>query len=85
MRVTAEGRLKVCLFGSEAWSLRDAFRGKFLDVRKKFYYCPAGMNDEEVIDLISSALKTKKAALGGHSNPEELASQKNRPMILIGG
>ena len=26
LRVTTEGRLKVCLFGSEAWSLRDAFR-----------------------------------------------------------
>jgi cyclic pyranopterin phosphate synthase len=73
LRITADGRLKVCLFGEEGMSLRDAFR--------------AGASDADVVDLLGQAVKKKKAVLGGHgtSDPAELATKHNRPMILIGG
>lgn len=73
LRITADGRLKVCLFGEEGLSLRDAFR--------------AGASDAEVVDFIGQAVRKKKAVLGGHgtSDPAELATKQNRPMILIGG
>jgi cyclic pyranopterin phosphate synthase len=73
LRITADGKLKVCLFGEEGLSLRDAFRN--------------GATDEQVVSLIGHSVKGKKAVLGGHgtSTPEELATKSNRPMILIGG
>ena len=73
LRITADGKLKVCLFGEEGLSLRDAFRD--------------GATDEQVVSLIGHSVKGKKAVLGGHgtSSPEELATKQNRPMILIGG
>ena len=73
LRITADGKLKVCLFGEEGLSLRDTFR--------------SGATDEQVVSLIGQSVKGKKAVLGGHgtSSPEELATKSNRPMILIGG
>lgn len=73
LRLTADGKIKVCLFGADGFSLRDAFR--------------EGCSDDEVINRISEAVQLKKAALGGYSSPEGIAarSDKNRPMILIGG
>lgn len=68
LRVTADGNLKVCLFGSSEVSLRDAIRG--------------GASREELESVISSAVKRKKAQHAGMFN---IAQQKNRPMILIGG
>lgn len=32
LRVTADGHLKVCLFGDESYSIRDAIRGMFIDI-----------------------------------------------------
>ena len=49
-------------------SLRDAMR--------------AGATDDELVDLISAAVKRKKRA---HAGMHVLAQTKNRPMILIGG
>jgi hypothetical protein len=44
-----------------------------------------GMSDDEVMQGIGEAVRTKKAVLGGHNNAQELSLTKNRPMIKIGG
>ena len=51
LRVTADGALKVCLFGSAEVSLREALR--------------AGATDAEVVALVQSALDGKHAAHAG--------------------
>ena len=72
MRITADGKLKVCLFGEEGLSLRDHLRGN--------------CTEEELVTHINDAVKRKKHSLGGFDNPESIAQQAhNRPMILIGG
>jgi GTP 3',8-cyclase len=51
LRITADGNLKVCLFGRSEISLRDAMR--------------AGATDEELTRLIADAVLRKKAAHAG--------------------
>ena len=51
LRVTADGSLKVCLFGAAEVSLRDALRG--------------GASDAEVVGLVQAALAGKHAAHAG--------------------
>lgn len=68
VRLTADGNLKVCLFGSSEVSLRDILRG--------------GATDEELLQVIGSAVGRKKKQHAGMFN---IAQMKNRPMILIGG
>ncbi len=51
LRITADGNLKVCLFGAAEVSLRDAMR--------------AGHPDEELAELIQAAVLRKKAAHAG--------------------
>jgi cyclic pyranopterin phosphate synthase len=68
LRITADGNLKVCLFGNAEVSLRDAVRG--------------GASDEEIIQLIATAVSRKKQQ---HAGMFSLSKMKNRPMILIGG
>jgi molybdenum cofactor biosynthesis enzyme MoaA len=65
--------LKVCLFGDESYSLRDAIR--------------AGDSEELLMQGIGRALSKKKAVLGGHGDVLKVAGavNSNRPMILIGG
>jgi len=72
MRITADGQLKVCLFGSAEVSLRDAMRG--------------GASDEDLGLIVRAALQKKKFALGGHGSAQGIAkANDNRPMTLIGG
>lgn len=71
LRVTADGALKVCLFGAEEVSLRDAMR--------------EGACDEEIHGIIEDALNGKHWALGGRRDRHELATSENRSMIRIGG
>jgi molybdenum cofactor biosynthesis enzyme MoaA len=72
LRVTADGQLKVCLFGSAEISLRDAMR--------------EGASDEDLGMIIWAALQNKHFALGGHGNAEGIKkANDNRPMTLIGG
>lgn len=73
LRITADGDLKVCLFGSDSTNLLQLMRD--------------GLTDEEIVAHLAAAVRGKKAALGGHSSAEEIASHSdnNRPMILIGG
>ena len=51
LRVLADGALKVCLFGNNEVSLRDAMR--------------EGANDEELMDVVSAAVGRKKASHAG--------------------
>ena len=71
LRLTADGKIKVCLFGSDELNILLALR--------------QGKSDEDIIKMISEAVKKKERALGGHETLIDLASSKNRPMILIGG
>lgn len=72
LRITADGNLKVCLFGSSEVSLRDAMRKGYA-------------NDAELARLIGAAVKRKKEHHGGMYDMYDIAKNKNRPMILIGG
>jgi molybdenum cofactor biosynthesis protein A len=71
LRLTADGNLKACLFGSEEFSLRDVLR--------------SGATDAELVDKICGTVRRKHAKLGGHDSPESISRGSNRPMILIGG
>eukprot|EP00013_Stygamoeba_regulata_P003461 CAMPEP_0177633328 /NCGR_PEP_ID=MMETSP0447-20121125/2780_1 /TAXON_ID=0 /ORGANISM="Stygamoeba regulata, Strain BSH-02190019" /LENGTH=429 /DNA_ID=CAMNT_0019134983 /DNA_START=516 /DNA_END=1805 /DNA_ORIENTATION=- len=51
VRVTADGNLKVCLFGNSEVSLRDRIR--------------AGATDEELREVVAAAIRRKKAAHAG--------------------
>ena len=51
IRLTADGHLKVCLFGNAEVSLRDALRNN--------------LNEEELEELISSAITRKKEKHAG--------------------
>ena len=69
LRLTADGNLKVCLFGATEVGLRDPIRN-------------SEISEADVRELIGAAVKRKKARHAGMLN---LAHMKNRPMILIGG
>lgn len=73
LRLTADGKLKVCLFGKTEVSLRDLLR--------------QGSSEEAVQKLIHSSVQRKHFKLGGHRDMEDLQahSTENRPMTLIGG
>jgi len=68
LRLTADGQIKVCLFDAKEISLRDAVR--------------SGATDEELLQLIGSAVIGKKEK---HAGMEGIDVLTNRPMILIGG
>ena len=51
IRLTADGNLKVCLFGNAEVSLRDALR--------------SNMSEEDLTELISAAIKRKKEKHAG--------------------
>lgn len=72
LRITADGQLKVCLFGSKEVSLRDAMR--------------SNVSDEDLMYIIWAAIQKKHFALGGHGSADGISlANNNRPMILIGG
>jgi cyclic pyranopterin phosphate synthase len=71
LRLTADGQLKVCLFGEGEADLRGPLR--------------AGATDAELREIIRVAVGGKKKELGGHGSPEGIAAAPNRPMIHIGG
>lgn len=74
LRITADGALKVCLFGSAEVSLRDAMR--------------EGASDADLRALVAGAVAKKKPAHDGQTlGLDALASgaESNRAMIAIGG
>ncbi|CAG9135412.1 unnamed protein product [Plutella xylostella] len=73
LRLTADGNLKVCLFGSAEVSLRDALRG--------------GAEDEELAALIRQALMNKKPQHAGqypppHMRPPGILKRTRHVMIV---
>lgn len=52
LRITADGNLKVCLFGNTEVSLRDAIRND--------------CNEDDLVALISAAVKRKKKQHAGN-------------------
>lgn len=71
LRLTADGSLKTCLFGTDEHSLRGPLR--------------AGATDAQLAALVAAAVQRKRFALGGHGDMFGIAASDNRPMILIGG
>ena len=69
LRLTADGKLKVCLFGNTEVDLKDSLRNPHV-------------SDDQVKELIGVAVHGKKKKHAGMLN---LVNMKNRPMILIGG
>jgi len=74
LRITADGQLKVCLFGTTEVSLRDLMRHK-------------ESSHEMLQKLIHYSVQRKHFKLGGHKDMVDLQnhSSENRPMTLIGG
>lgn len=70
LRITADGNLKVCLFGENETSLRDCIR--------------KGATDHQLLETIAKAVGNKMEAHGG-MKVEDLKYGNNRSMILIGG
>ena len=68
--MTADGNLKVCLFGNTEVNLLEKMRSGEAD------------GEDGLASVISAAVKRKKARHAGQYN---IANMKNRPMILIGG
>eukprot|EP00571_Detonula_confervacea_P006048 CAMPEP_0172313958 /NCGR_PEP_ID=MMETSP1058-20130122/21350_1 /TAXON_ID=83371 /ORGANISM="Detonula confervacea, Strain CCMP 353" /LENGTH=525 /DNA_ID=CAMNT_0013027701 /DNA_START=243 /DNA_END=1820 /DNA_ORIENTATION=- len=80
LRITADGKIKVCLFSSneKEVSLRDIMRNHQHEDPK--------LQQEELGKVIYAAVQKKTEALGGHGNAEGIAkAADNRPMTLIGG
>jgi molybdenum cofactor biosynthesis protein A len=73
LRITADGQLKVCLFGKTEVSLRDLMR--------------QGGSTEMLQKVIHHSVQRKHFKLGGHKDMVDLQahSTENRPMTLIGG
>jgi cyclic pyranopterin phosphate synthase len=73
LRLTADGKLKACLFGASEISLRDALRN--------------GASLDDLEKIIHYALSQKSYSLGGHASAQAIANNAhdNRPMTLIGG
>ncbi|XP_017843381.2 molybdenum cofactor biosynthesis protein 1 [Drosophila busckii] len=69
LRLTADGNIKVCLFGNKEFSLRDALRSE-------------DCTEQQLVELIGAAVQRKKKQHAGMLNLSHMA---NRPMILIGG
>lgn len=76
LRLTADGRVKACLFGTEngELSLRDVLR-------------TPGSTEDDLVATVAAAVERKTFALGGHGDAQGIAddSDANRPMTLIGG
>ena len=80
LRITADGKIKVCLFGSneKEVSLRDIMRNHSSDSSRS--------ENEVLSEVIYAAVQRKTLALGGHENAEAIAkAADNRPMTTIGG
>jgi len=61
LRITADGNLKVCLFGNSEVSLRDQIR--------------LGKSDEDLLEVIRAAVKRKKKQHAGMSNLAKLKNR----------
>lgn len=78
LRITADGKIKVCLFGQEEVSLRDEMRSNSGNDQN---------NEHSLRAIIGAAVGRKHARHGGQNNLQSLAemAKQNRSMIRIGG
>ena len=89
LRVTADGKMKNCLFGDGEMNLLEAIRTPCTQ--------PKDGNDDNndndndngnrmlLREYIQSSVRSKHRQLGGHASPEQLVNASNRSMIKIGG
>lgn len=89
LRLTADGQLQVCLFGTNGRNgrvnLRDALRAT---MPARSSNGQQGVSPRQLNLLIHYALSRKHYKLGGHDSPTDImqrAGTNNRPMTLIGG
>lgn len=61
LRITADGNLKVCLFGSAEISLRDAMRN--------------GCSEDDLLALIGAAVRRKKQQHAGMQNLSKMKNR----------
>jgi GTP 3',8-cyclase len=81
LRLTADGQLKVCLFGRTEVNLRDVLRGGENNTNNNNHSV-----DDDLERLIHYAVQRKHAVLGGHDTVQGIVeANDNRPMTLIGG
>ena len=97
IRLTADGHVKACLFGTEEVDIKPALRATSSSPRGDRSECDSARDDDDgQSDALSArllgravghAIKAKQRSLGGHSGMQELAktSGENRSMIRIGG
>ena len=80
LRITADGKIKTCLFGSneKEVSLKDIMRQSSSDDPRQ--------QEDDLSRVIHAAVQRKTFALGGHGSADNIAkAADNRPMTLIGG
>lgn len=93
LRLTADGNLRACLFGSDEVALRDAMRdaARSQEAGAALAEGSADATRRAVLEAVRESLAGKHAALGGHKDGEGIArasaaeGSDARPMILIGG
>ncbi|XP_034133454.1 molybdenum cofactor biosynthesis protein 1 isoform X3 [Drosophila guanche] len=61
LRLTADGNIKVCLFGNKEFSLRDAMR--------------SNVSEEDLVDLIGAAVRRKKRQHAGMLNLSQMENR----------
>ncbi|CEH16009.1 molybdenum cofactor biosynthesis pathway protein [Ceraceosorus bombacis] len=90
LRITADGNLKVCLFGNKEISLRDAMRHGILPSSSADFATsashsksPESATDEQLLDIINAALYKKHRKHAGLPSPDDIAKSDNRSMIRI--
>jgi len=72
LRITADGQLKVCLFGEQEINLRALMR--------------QNVDEDDLRLIVEASVKSKYFKLGGFKSGEEIAlKNSNRAMTLIGG
>ncbi|KAJ1985279.1 hypothetical protein H4R34_000099 [Dimargaris verticillata] len=98
IRLTADGNLKVCLFGNAEVSLRDFVRSRMASELNVLQQCNGNLDQlqkvlslstdscapqqTELLQVIQAAIDKKKQR---HAGMFEIAKMRNRPMVLIGG
>lgn len=81
----ADLAVQVCLFGNTEVSLRDAMRTGLPVELSGGAQTEGPASDEDLLQIVSAAVKRKHAKHAGMSAPEDLARSANRSMIRIGG
>lgn len=99
LRVTADGKMKNCLFGSGEMDLLKAMRTPSLEPPpvegtegeglfnsgESESSSSSSVNRVLLRDYIQQSVHDKHYQLGGHGSPQDLVKSSNRSMIKIGG